>query len=94
MDIPLVASDNLKVKRLEVPGFQAEVYYRNLDDAKAGEFVQEAIDGYHLLEQKVGEAMTGGRMVLVVSPREGWGYSRVPLFVVSEVYMLNLLKQR
>jgi hypothetical protein len=93
MDIPVLASDNLKVKRLEVPGFQAELYYRNLDDAKAGEFIQDAVDGYHLLEQKVGEAMTRGRMVLVVSPRNGWGYSRVPLFVVSEVYMLDLLKQ-
>jgi aminopeptidase N len=33
-------------------------------------------------------------MVLVVSPRDGWGYSRVPLFVVAEVYLLDLLKQQ
>ena len=93
MDIPIVASDNLKVKRLEVPGFQAVFYYRNLDAATAGEFVQKTIDGYHLLEQKVGGAMTQGRMIFVASPRDGGGYSRVPLFVVPEAYMLDLLKQ-
>jgi len=93
MDIPIVVSNSLKVKRLEVPGFRAEMYYRNLEDALAGEFIQKFIDGYRLLEQKVGGAVGTGRLVFVVSPRSGWGYSRVPLFVVPEVYMLKVLSE-
>jgi len=94
MDIPLLASSSLKVKRLEVQGFQATLYYKNLEDAVAGDFIRQVVDGYRLLERKVGGTVTSGRFVFVASPRGGWGYSRVPLFVVPEEYMLKILSEK
>ncbi len=91
MDIPVVVSNSLKAKRLEVPGFHAEIHYRNLEDSMADEFIQKFVAGYRLLEEKVGGAVATGRLVFVVSPRDGWGYSRVPLFVVSEVSLMKVL---
>jgi hypothetical protein len=94
IDIPLLASSDLKVKRLDARGFQAALYYRKLEDADAGEFIQQVVDGYRLLERKVGGAAASGSFVFVASPRGGWGYSRVPLFVIPEEYMLKILSEK
>jgi len=91
MDIPLLASDSLKVKQLDTQGFQATLYYRDLNDACAGEFLQQVVDGYRVLERKTGGAVASGHFTFVASPRSGWGYSRVPLFVTPEEYMLKTL---
>jgi len=90
MDIPLLASGSLKVKRLEAQGFQAALYYTKLEDAAAGAFIQQVLDGYRLLEQKVGGAAAGASFVFVASPRNGGGYSRVPLFVIPEDFALRI----
>ena len=82
------------MKRLEVQGLQAALYYKNLEDAVAGEFIRQVVDGYRLLERKVGGAITGDRFVFVASPRGGWGYSRVLLFVVPEESMLKTLSEK
>ncbi len=70
-DIPLLASSDLKVEQLDARGFRAAFYYRKLEDADASEFIRQVVDGYKLLERKVGGAVASGSFVFVASPRGG-----------------------
>jgi hypothetical protein len=90
-DIALVASDSFRVQRLDAAGFQVEVYHVGLPDDAAANLADVALRGYRHMLQRLGEPSAPGRLLVVASPREGWGYSRVPLSVVSEAYALEAL---
>jgi hypothetical protein len=90
-DIPLIASDSFRVQRLDAAGFEVEVHHVGLPDEAAADLAAVAVRGYRHMLERLGEPSAPGRLLMVASPREGWGYSRVPLSVVSEAYALQAL---
>ena len=85
-DIPLIASDQFKVKALQTPEIDASLYYFELDDQVAEAYLADAVRAAEFFGDRFGDPTRKGRMIFVNSHRDGWGYSRVPLFVVSENY--------
>jgi len=91
-DIPVIASDQFKIKRMDTPEMIASIYYKDMDDALAEEDLKNVIDCVAYLKNILGQPVRQGRLIYVNSPRGGWGYSRVPLFVVSEEYAQSQLR--
>jgi hypothetical protein len=92
-DVPLILSPRLKSCRVEARGFRAEVFHARVADAAAEDLARSAVDGYDHLVARLGAPAVPGRLQIVVSPRDGWGYSRVPLSVIPETYALKALSQ-
>jgi hypothetical protein len=91
-DIPVVASDQFKIKRMDTPEISASIYYKDMDDGLAGEDLENVIDCVDYTKNILGEPVRQGKLIYVNSPRGGWGYSRVPFFVVSEEYAQSQLR--
>lgn len=91
IDVPLIASNALKMRRVEAPGFQAEVHYSGLPDTTVEDLARVAVEGYGHMVGRFGASTGAQRLVVVLSPRDGWGYSRVPLSVIPEAYALEAL---
>lgn len=85
-DVVLIAAKGLKRVSRELPGLTVDVYHRDLPESEAARLGEAAGEAYAFLQRALGPPTRGGRMVLVASPRDGWGYSRPPLSVVSETY--------
>lgn len=94
MDVPLIASNELELRRVEASGFQAEVHYSGLPDTAAEDLARVAIEGYGHMAERFGAPGGAPRLVVVVSPRDGWGYSRAPLSVIPEAYALEALGKK
>lgn len=82
-DIPLVASDLLRVEHARSGGVDVAVYYRDLDPIAAKAALQQAVESLEYLTKEFG-ATAADALRLVFSPRDGWAYSRVGLIVQSE----------
>ncbi len=93
MDVPVVASPLLVCQKGGSEKIGVEVY----SSAAAGEIaagkiasLTRAMVSY---EQRFGKSSSSGRLRFVLSPRDGWGYSRLPLAVVSEGRELRLANE-
>jgi hypothetical protein len=93
LDIPFFASDDIKVKARESRSLNAAIYYRKLDDRLAEESLDLAVRAADLLSEKLGPPSAKGKLIVVCSPRSGWGYSRVPMIIGPEEYIMSQLAQ-
>lgn len=93
-DIPLIASNNIKVKVRETAAIKAEIYYREIDDQAVDTALDQAVRAASILTAKLGDPINKGRLTVVYSPRGGWGYSRIPLIVGSENRYKTRLQNR
>ena len=91
-DIPLIASDEFKVVEMNTPSMKAFIYYKELDQDLAKEYISNAIDCSAFFAERYGDPVVKGKMIFVCTPRKGWGYSRIPMFVGAEEYIMGLLK--
>ena len=92
-DIVIVASPHFKEIEQQQNDMSVEFYYYQTPDSSANQKVDRLIRGYQLLCDFYGRSEGDAWMRFVYSPRSGWGYSRDPLFVVSEAYGLSLLNE-
>ncbi len=92
MDIPVIASDQLTMKQLDTPEMNASIYFKEMDDGLAEQELENVIGCVRFFKHILGQPVRQGKLIYVNSPRGGWGYSRVPLFVVSEEYAESQLK--
>jgi hypothetical protein len=83
-DIVLLASSRLKGTAGGRPDARVEIY----SDRLPRELLKSKTDGLaeamRALSGRYGAPRLKGNLRLVYSPRAGWGYSRIPLVVVSE----------
>lgn len=93
-DIPLIASNNIKVKVRESAAIKAEIYYREIDDQEVDSALGQAIRAASILTEMLGDPVNKGRLTVVYSPRGGWGYSRIPLILGSEKTYKTRLQNR
>ena len=91
-DVPIIASPSFKLKTQTMGGLKAEMYY----SPKGSKLVDGKIESMGLalktFEKRFGKTGESGILRFAYSPRKGWGYSRLPLFVVSEERALEMLK--
>ena len=92
-DIVLLASPHLKGISEKSDNMEIELYYNNIPESnilEKKERLLSAIDAYTAL---YGPPNVAGMIRFVYSPRSGWGYSRIPFFVVSEGYAIDQMNQ-
>jgi hypothetical protein len=93
-DMVLLASPRLHQLARRDRGIQVEMYYFQLPER----LVQSKIDGLTAamgrLSSFYGPPNVKGVLRFAYSPRSGWGYSRIPLFLVSEQYALKKLGEQ
>jgi hypothetical protein len=92
-DIALVASPKFQKLEDSSPGMTVEVYSTRLSLDDVQEKKNRLIKAMARLAELYGPTQVDGQLRFVYSPRNGWSYSRVPLFVVSEAYALAMLKE-
>lgn len=86
-DIPVVAGAQLKIQERKEGAITARVVYQDLDGRAAADSLDGAIRCAADLTRILGEPTSGGEVVVVYSPRSGWGYSRSPLIIGSETVL-------
>lgn len=84
MDIVLLASPLLHRLAGEPKGTQVDVYSYRLPEQLLKSKIEGLATGMKRLSRLYGPPRVKGVLRLVYSPRSGWGYSRLPLIVVSE----------
>lgn len=103
-DIPIIASPFLNkksVERLDSSFPNIDFYYTKQGEKIIGNKVDILKDAYRLFEQRFGGLINTNDnnneaskyLIYVYSPRDGWGYSRLPLIVVSENSALKKINQ-
>lgn len=83
-DIVLLASPKLQVVQGGNGALRVEMFYSELPQAAAKSKVEALAGAMDRLSALYGPAKVKGVLRFVYSPRAGWEYSRIPLFVVSE----------
>ena len=94
MDIPVIASDQFKVKQQETSEIRASIYYKQLRENLAEEMLSNAVQCAQFYSDKFGNPLNKGKLIILCSPREGWGYSRIPLIVGPENYFVRKLESK
>jgi aminopeptidase N len=74
-------------------GTRVEMYYSRLPEQKLQSRLNNLIESLNRLTQFYGAPAVKGMLRFAYSPRSGWGYSRIPLFVVAEEYALYEMSQ-
>jgi hypothetical protein len=83
-DMVVVASPELRKRDVTLGETTVEVYFAKLPADYIGVMSRRLAKGLSLLTDWYGPAQQQGLVRLVFSPRGGWGYSRLPLIVISE----------
>jgi hypothetical protein len=84
VDIVLLASPLLHRLEGGEEGTRIEIYYSRLPEPILRKKIEGLSAGMRRLANLYGPPRVRGILQLVYSPRSGWGYSRLPLIVVSE----------
>ncbi|MBN2411019.1 hypothetical protein JXQ31_04950 [candidate division KSB1 bacterium] len=92
-DIVLLASPHLRQVSENQNNTNVEIYYSKLPRDYILAKKDSLISGMAQFTTFYGPPRVKGHLRYVYSPRSGWGYSRIPLFVVSEEYALSLLQE-
>jgi hypothetical protein len=92
-DIVLLASSNLKKMAASQMGTEVEIYFDKIPMEYIASKIDNLTRAMSQFSDYYGPPRIKGLLRFVYSPRSGWGYSRIPLLVVSEEYALNLFKQ-
>ncbi len=92
-DIVLLASPLLHQLTGGVEATQLEIYSYRLPEPLQKSKIDGLVAGMNRLSSRYGPPRVKGILRLVYSPRSGWGYSRIPLIVVSEERALGVLSQ-
>ncbi len=90
-DIVILASGLLRVEEAEIDGFRIEMYHSEKGEPLIGgtlEFLGNAVKEFMA---RFGRPKGMSTLRFAYSPRSGWGYSRLPIFIVSEERALNSL---
>ncbi|MFZ2961197.1 MAG: hypothetical protein WA705_30320, partial [Candidatus Ozemobacteraceae bacterium] len=83
-DIPLIASKNFVPYRISHGKMTIEMWTTDGDQKFMDRQIANMAEALTSYESLYGKSALSGVMKFVYSPRNGWGYSRLPLFVVSE----------
>jgi hypothetical protein len=86
-DMALVAAPGFKRLRRTQGALGIETFYARMPEAVLAQEADALARGYAALEARLGQPESGGAMRFVYSPRNGWGYSRLPMAVVSEDFV-------
>jgi hypothetical protein len=92
-DIVLLASPHLQEMEENIDGTKVEVYSSKALQGYMKAKKDNMAKAMRQLSGLYGAPRVKGLLRFVYSPRGGWGYSRIPLFVVSEKYALSLMKE-
>lgn len=92
-DIVLLASPHLKKVQENQNGTNVEIFFDKLPAEHIKTKSDRLIKAMEQLSNFYGPPRVKGFLRFVYSPRSGWGYSRIPLFVVSEKYALRQLQK-
>ncbi len=90
-DIALFASPHLRLVSENKNNTNVEIYYYKMPRDYIYAKKDSLISGMAQLTKFYAPPRVKGHLRYVYSPRSGWGYSRIPLFVVSEEYALSVL---
>lgn len=92
-DMVLLASPLLHQFAGGVEGTQVEMYSYRLPAPLQKSKIDGLLAGMNRLSSLYGPPRVKGILRLVYSPRSGWGYSRIPLIIVSEERAQGVLSQ-
>lgn len=92
-DMVLLASPKLHQIKARVDGLLVEMCYGDLPAKQINVNIDGLAGGIQSLARYYGRPRVKGVLRFAYSPRDGWGYSRLPLFVVSEKYARQRLQQ-
>ena len=84
MDMVLMGGPGLKLLTDNSTGLQIEMYYQNMPTDRLQSLADHMKTAMREYTDLYGVSRAGGLLRFVYAPRGGWGYSRVPLFLVSE----------
>jgi hypothetical protein len=90
-DIVLLASPKLQQVAKMGKGGGTEILYRRMSMASARSQAADLSRAYTRIVNLLGGSSVEGVTRLAYTPRSGWGYSRIPLIVVSEERALETL---
>ncbi len=91
-DLVLIAAPQLQRMDGTYGDARVELYFRDLPLDTVTALRDKLVDGMARLTRVYGQPATAGILRFVYSPRPGWGYSRLPLLVVSEGYAQDQLR--
>jgi hypothetical protein len=89
-DIVLLASPRLRLVEEKRNGIQIEILFSELPICDIEAKKNSLVRAMERLSSFYGPPRVRGFLRFVYSPRNGWGYSRIPFFVVPEAYALKL----
>lgn len=92
-DIVLMAGPTLKKMISKQEGTRTEIYFDKMPEGYITSKMDSMTKAINRFTEYYGSPRIKGLLRFVYAPRQGWGYSRIPLFVVSEKYALSLLKE-
>lgn len=92
IDMVLLASPHFHHVAARKQGSEVEIYYYRLPQQVMKANLEGLVAGMKRLTSLYGPPQVKGTLRLVYSPRAGWGYSRIPLIVVSEERALRELQ--
>lgn len=92
-DIVLIAGPTLKRMIADQEGTKTEIYFDKIPEEYITSKMDSMAKAINRFTEYYGSPRIKGLLRFVYAPRSGWGYSRIPLFVVSEKYALSLLKE-
>ena len=92
-DIAMLASPKLKTMALEKGKTKVQFYYDLIPESVILAKKDSLVHGMERLTQWYGKSTLPGQLRFVYSPRGGWGYSRIPLFVTPQAYALSQINQ-
>ena len=84
IDVVLLASPHFQRLAVGGQGTDVELYYYRLPPQVLKPKIEGLVAGMKRLTSLYGPPQVKGILRLAYSPRGGWGYSRIPLIVVSE----------
>lgn len=92
-DIALVSGPGLSTLALETGQLQVEMLYGRLSPEYMQSKMKRLSEDLDLLTASFGKPYVQGVPRFVYAPRAGWGYSRIPLIIVSEDYVRSQIEQ-
>ena len=92
-DLVLLASPSLHCLEATVRDLRVEMYYSRLSEQSMREIRDGLVKGLTRLSDIYGPPTVSGVLRFVYSPRQGWGYSRIPLFVVPEAALQEFMSK-
>lgn len=92
-DISILASPLLKKTTEEISGLRVEMFYSENGQPLIEGKIKIMSEALKKFEKRFGKAVGMGTLRFAYSPRGGWGYSRLPIFIVSEQRALASMKK-